>query len=71
MRRKTGRKSLNFEENSEGIMFIEDDRIDEGLTWISDELDLEHMSHCYSFLYEIEKNLIKAYNDELELVIMF
>jgi hypothetical protein len=71
MRRKDGRKTLNMEEQVEGILFIDDDHIDEGLTWVNDEIDLTHMSACYSYLYEIEKALIKAYDDELELIITF
>lgn len=71
MRRKDGRSSLNMEEIAEGIMFIEDDKIDEGLDWVSEDVNTDQVSHCYSYLYEIEKQLSKAYIDELELIITF
>ena len=68
MRNKEGRDELNMEEKSEGVGFINKDDID--IEWVDENVvNLSNKNSCYSYLFDIEKELNRIYREELELII--
>lgn len=61
------RRTLNLEERWEGMVFKE--MRDINLQWVEDYVNLQSFNSCYAYLYEVEKDLNKAYVEELELII--
>ncbi len=72
MRLDEGRPTLSFEEIWEGVTLIPQVTDDQLAKWLNKNLvDLTKPLSCYSYLFEIEKDIGKAYKEELKLIIMF
>jgi hypothetical protein len=71
MRIIEGRSSLSIEERFEDIEFIEN-VTDDQISWVNRNLvDMDSDLSKYSYLFDLEKDITKIYNFELELIIMF
>ena len=72
MRLDEGRPTLSFEEIWEGVTIIPQVTDDQLAKWLNKNLvDLTKPLSCYSYLFEIETDIEKAYKEELKLIIMF
>jgi hypothetical protein len=72
MRLDEGRPTLSFEEIWEGVTFLASVTDDQMSSWLNKNLvDLSKPLSCYSYLFEIEKEIGKAYTEELKLIVMF
>ncbi len=70
MRKREGRSGLSCSEKFQGFDFIPDGELD--IEWINQSrVDLKSSVSCQSHLYDIEKEMSKAYREELEMVIQF
>ena len=71
MRILEGRGSLSIEERFEDVEFIQN-VTDDDIAWINTNLvDMSSQLSQYSYLFELEKDVNKVYNSELELIILF
>jgi hypothetical protein len=72
MRLDEGRPTLSFEEIWEGVTFLPSVTDAQLSSWLNKNLvDLSKPLSCYSYLFEIEKEIGKAYTEELKLIVMF
>jgi hypothetical protein len=72
MRIDEGRQTLNLEETYEGVTLIP--TVDPGRmsNWLNKNLvDLTQPISCYSYLFQLEKELSDTYKHELELIILY
>ena len=72
MRLNEGRQALSFEEIFEGVVFMPQVSDNQMASWLNKNMvDLTNPLSCYSYLFDIEKELTCAYKHELKLIVMF